>query len=185
MNIENLENSLDKRAKNFVLLRSQKENILNCAELIKTALNNGNKILFCGNGGSASDSNHLACEFISRFQKERESLSAISLSANNSIITAIANDYDFDNVFSRQIEGLGNKNDVLIAISTSGKSKNVLNAIKQAKKQDLKVIFLTGYKKTNQNVDIEINVPSETTCEIQEMHIAIGHIICEIIEENL
>lgn len=88
MNIENLENSLDKRAKNFVLLRSQKENILNCAELIKTALNNGNKILFCGNGGSASDSNHLACEFISRFQKERESLSAISLSANNSICLA-------------------------------------------------------------------------------------------------
>ena len=185
MNLEDIENSLDKRARNFISLKNQKENILNCAKIIKTALDNGNKILFCGNGGSASDSNHLACEFISKFQKERKSLPAISLSSNNSILTAIGNDYSYDNIFSRQIEGLGQKNDVLIAISTSGKSKNILKAINQAKKQDLKVIFLTGNNITNQDVDIEINVPSETTCEIQEMHIAIGHIICEIIEKNL
>ena len=111
-------------------------------------------------------------------------MSAISLSANNSILTAIANDYNFEKVFSRQIEGLGNKDDVLIAISTSGKSKNILAAIEQAKKQGLKVIFLTGENKTNLNVDIEINAPSKITCEIQEMHIAIGHIICEIVEKN-
>ena len=185
MNLENLEKAFSKRAENFISLKNQKEKILNCAELIKITLDNGNKILFCGNGGSASDSNHLACEFISKFQKERKSLSAISLSSNNSIITAIGNDYSFDDIFSRQIEGLGQKNDILFAISTSGKSKNVLKAISQAKKQGLKVIFLTGANETKQNTDIEINVPSEITCEIQEMHIAIGHMICEIIEKNL
>ena len=185
MNLENIESVLEKRAKNLILLKSQKENILNCAKLIKSALDEGNKVILCGNGGSASDCNHLACEFVSKFQKERKSLPAISLSANNSILTAVGNDYSFDDIFSRQIEGLGNKNDVLIAISTSGKSKNILKAIKQAKNQGLKVIFLTGLNKTKQNVDIEINTPSKTTCEIQEMHIALGHIICEIIENNL
>ena len=110
---------------------------------------------------------------------------AISLCANNSIITAIGNDYSFEDVFSRQIEGLGKENDILIAISTSGKSKNVLKAIKQAKKQGLKTIFLTGEEKTNVEVDIEINTPSKITCEIQEMHIALAHIICEMVEEEL
>ena len=175
----------EKRAQNFVKLEKQKENVLKVAEIIKHTFQTGNKILLCGNGGSASDCNHIAAEFISRFQKERKSLSAISLSANNSIITAIANDYSFEDVFSRQIEGLGNENDVLIAISTSGKSKNVLKAIKQAKKQGLKTIFLTGEEKTNVEVDIEINTPSKITCEIQEMHIALAHIICEMVEEEL
>lgn len=174
----------NQRIENLKKLNNMQDVILKACEIIKTALNSGNKILLCGNGGSASDCNHIAAEFISRFQKERASMSAISLSANNSILTAIANDYDFEKVFSRQIEGLGNKDDVLIAISTSGKSKNILAAIEQAKKQDLKIIFLTGENKTNLNVDIEINAPSKITCEIQEMHIAIGHIICEIVEKN-
>lgn len=172
----------NQRIENFKKLNEMQEVILKACEIIKTALDNGNKILLCGNGGSASDCNHIAAEFISRFQKERASMSAISLSANNSILTAIANDYDFEKVFSRQIEGLGNKDDVLIAISTSGKSKNVLAAIGQAKKQALKTIFLTGVNLTNSDVDLEINVPSDITCEIQEMHIAIAHKICEIIE---
>ena len=175
----------EKRAQNFVKLENQKENVLKVAEIIKHAFQTGNKILLCGNGGSASDCNHIAAEFISRFQKERKSLATISLAANNSIITAIANDYSFEDVFSRQIEGLGNENDVLIAISTSGKSKNVLKAIKQAKKQGLKTIFLTGEEKTNVEVDIEINTPSKITCEIQEMHIALAHIICQMVEEEL
>ena len=175
----------NQRIENFKKLNEMQEVILKACEIIKTALDNGNKILLCGNGGSASDCNHIAAEFISRFQKERKSLPAISLSANNSIITAIANDYDFEKVFSRQIEGLGNKNDVLITISTSGKSKNILAAIEQAKKQDLKVIFLTGKKPTNTEVSLEINVPSEITCEIQEMHIALAHVICEIVEKEL
>lgn len=174
-----------KRIENFKKLNEMQDIILNACKLIETTLNNGNKILLCGNGGSASDCNHIATEFISRFQKERNSLPAISLSANNSTITAIANDYSFEKIFSRQIEGLGNNDDILIAISTSGKSKNILEAIKQAKKQGLKIIFLTGKNKTNLDVDVEINTPSNITCEIQEMHIAIGHIICEIIENKL
>ena len=108
---------------------------------------------------------------------------AISLAANNSILTAIANDYSFEDVFSRQIEGLGKENDVLIAISTSGKSKNVLKAIEQAKKQGLKTIFLTGENKSEFEVDVEINTPSTRTCEIQEMHIVLGHLICEKVEK--
>ena len=181
----NIKKSFEKRIENFKKLNKMQDIILKACKIIKTALNNKNKILLCGNGGSASDCNHIAAEFVSRFQKERISLPAISLSANNSVISAIANDYSFEKVFSRQIESLGNKNDILIAISTSGKSKNILKAIKQAEKQGLKTIFLTGENKTNLNVDIEINAPSKITCEIQEMHIAIGHIICEIIENEL
>lgn len=174
-----------KRIENFKKLNDMQEIILSASKIIKIALDNGNKILLCGNGGSASDCNHIAAEFVSRFQKERTSIPAISLSANNSIITAIANDYSFENIFSRQIEGLAKPDDVLIAISTSGKSKNIIKAIEQAKKQGLKVIFLTGKNNTNIQSDLEINAPSEITCEIQEMHIAIGHVICEIIEVDL
>ena len=169
---------------NFKKLNEMQDVILKASDIINKAFESGNKLLLCGNGGSAADCNHIAAEFISRFQKERVSLPAISLSANNSIITAIANDYSFDDVFSRQIEGLGKKNDVLIAISTSGKSKNVLAAIKQAKKQGLKVIFLTGENKSNLDIELEINAPSAVTVQVQQMHIAIYHKICEIIEKN-
>ena len=180
-----MEKLLEKRASNFLLLKNQKENIEKFANMIKEAFLNNNKILFCGNGGSASDSNHLACEFVSKFQKERKALNAISLCTNNSIITAISNDYSFDDVFSRQIEATGKKGDILIAISTSGKSKNILKAINQAKKQGLKTILLTGEIKTNNDVELEINVPSIITCEIQEMHIALGHIVCEMVENSI
>ncbi|MBR3604552.1 MAG: SIS domain-containing protein [Candidatus Gastranaerophilales bacterium] len=180
MNIQELFN---KRIENFKKLNELSSNVELMAKLIKEAFENKNKILLCGNGGSASDCNHIAAEFISRFQKERKSLPAISLCANNSIITAIANDYSFDEVFSRQIEGLGNKNDILIAISTSGKSRNVIKALETAKKQSLKTILLTGQNKTNLNVDLEINAPSNITCEIQEMHIALAHVICEMVEK--
>ncbi len=178
-----MDKKFEKRIENFKQLRNCENDIKKAADLIKNAFENNNKLFLCGNGGSASDCNHLACEFISKFQKDRKSLPAISLCSNNSIITAISNDYSFENIFTRQLEGLANKNDILIAISTSAKSKNVLNAIKYAKENDLKIIFLTGKNKTNLDVDIEINAPSEITCEIQELHIALGHIICEIIEE--
>lgn len=172
----------ESRIENFKKLSLLEEKIKEAKELIKISLTNGKKVLFCGNGGSASDSNHLAAEFISRFQKERASLPAISLSANNSIITAIANDYSYEDVFKRQIEGLGTKDDVLVAISTSGKSKNIIKAIEQAQKQGMKIIFLTGEKEIDVKVDVQINAPSKITAQIQEMHIAIGHIICEMIE---
>ena len=183
--MQKIKNLITKRKKNFDKLVVISNDIFLVVEIIKLALQTGNKILLCGNGGSASDCNHIAAEFISKFQKERKSLPAISLCANNSIITAIGNDYSFEDVFSRQIEGLGKENDVLIAISTSGKSKNVLKAIKQAKKQGLKTIFLTGENKANVEVDVQINAPSNVTCEIQEMHIAVGHIICEMVENSL
>ena len=173
---------IDLRVKNFELLKSKNAEISLAVEIVKCAIESKNKILFCGNGGSASDSNHLACEFISKFKKIRNSIPSISLSANNSILSAIGNDFSFDDVFKRQVEGLGAKNDVLIAISTSGKSKNVINALIQAKKQGLKTILLTGSSKTNLDVDLEINVPNSSTEQIQEMHIALGHIICELCE---
>jgi len=176
---------INKRIENFKLLNEQEKNINIASEIIGLALQKGNKIMFCGNGGSASDSNHLAAEFISRFKKERKSLPAISLSANNSIITAIANDYSFDDIFKRQVEGLSKAGDVLIGISTSGNSKNVLKAFEEANKKGVKTIFLTGKERKNINVDLQINAPSEITAEIQEMHIAIGHIIAEIVEKNL
>ncbi len=175
---------IEERIENLKLLKNEIESIKQASLILIEAFKNNNKILFCGNGGSASDSNHLACEFISRFKKDRESLPAISLCANNSVITAIANDFSFDYVFKRQIEGLGKKNDVLFAISTSAKSKNVIEAIKQAKKQKMKVILLTGKDKTNLNVNCEINVPNYKTEQIQEMHIVIGHIICKNVENN-
>lgn len=173
----------EKRIENFKKLNELSSDIEKMAKMIRCAFNNKNKVLLCGNGGSASDCNHIAAEFISRFQKERKSLPAISLASNNSIITAIANDYDFSDVFSRQIEGLGNENDVLVAISTSGKSKNVIKALEIAKKQGLKTILLTGQNKTNLDVDLEINAPSNITCEIQEMHIALAHVVCEMVEK--
>jgi len=179
-----MEKMFNKRIENFKLLKEQENNILKAVEMILEAFKGGNKIFFCGNGGSASDANHLAAEFISRFKKERISLPAISLSANNSILTAISNDYDFKNIFSRQIEGLAKENDVLIGISTSGKSENVLNAFVEAKKKKVKTIFLTGKNKSNAVVDLEINAPSEITAEIQELHIAIGHIIAELVEKE-
>ncbi len=175
---------IEKRIENFKLLENSEKDILLAAKMITCALKNGNKVLFCGNGGSASDSNHLAAEFISRFKKERQSLPAISLSSNNSIITAIANDYNFESVFSRQVEGLANEDDILIGISTSGKSKNILKAFDEAKKRGVKTIFLTGKNKTTAGVDIEINVPSDVTAEIQEMHIAVGHIVTELVEKE-
>ena len=173
------------RIENLKKLNEMQDIIKNTASIIKNAILDGNKILFCGNGGSASDSNHLCAEFICRFQKERKSIPAISLVSNNSVISAIANDYSFDDIFKRQIESLGKKGDILIAISTSSKSKNVLNAIEQAKKQDMTVILLTGENNIKTKADITIKAPSKITCEIQEMHIAIGHILCEIIENEL
>lgn len=175
---------IKQRQNNFALLENHVKDIFEAVGIIKNALKNNNKILFCGNGGSASDSNHLACEFVSKFKKTRRAIPAVSLCANNSIITAVANDFSFDDVFKRQIEGLGNSGDVLVAISTSGKSKNVLKAIVQAKNQGLKTIFLTGENKIDFDVDLQINAPSKHTEQIQELHITIGHIICELCEDN-
>lgn len=154
-----------------------------CVDVIATSLLKKNKILICGNGGSASDAQHIAAEFINRFKKERNPLGAIALTTDTSIITSISNDYNFDQIFEKQIRAIGRKGDVLIAISTSGKSKNVLRAVKTAKEMDIYTIGLSG--KHSMNCDININIPSKNTPRIQEMHMLIYHIICELVEERI
>ena len=155
--------------------------------LIIKSIKNGNKIVLFGNGGSAADAQHMAAEFIGRFMKERKSFPAIALSTDSSIITAVANDYSFEKIFSRQAESLVKKGDVIIAISTSGKSKNILEGIKTSKKLGAKIISLTGENgmKMKLNSDVFLNVPSKITSRIQEVHRIIIHIICEIVEDNL
>jgi len=161
--------------------------IENSITLIIKSINNGNKIVLFGNGGSAADAQHMAAEFIGRFMKERKSFPAIALSTDSSIITAIGNDYSFEKVFSRQAESLVKKGDVIIAISTSGESKNILEGIKTSKKIGAKIISLTGENgiKMKKNSDIFLNVPSTITSRIQEVHRTIIHIICEMVEDEL
>lgn len=153
--------------------------------IVLKVFQSGNKVFFAGNGGSCSDAFHLAGEFVSRFMFDREALPAIALGANNSIVTAIGNDYLFDNIFSREIYALGNPGDIFIAISTSGDSKNILCAIEAAKKKGVISWGLTGITggKMKDICDC-ICVPSRETPRIQESHILIGHIICELVENN-
>lgn len=161
--------------------------IKECIDLILNCLKNKNKILLIGNGGSAEMSAHIAAEFTGRYKIERKALPAIAMTTDLSAITAIANDYGFDAVFERQLEALGNENDVLIALSTSGNSQNIINAVKMAKKMNIKAIGLLGKDggKLKNVSDIEIIIPSENTPRIQEAHLAILHIICEIVENKL
>lgn len=155
-------------------------------QLIKAALEKGNKILFCGNGGSAADAQHLAAEIVGRFQKERPALPAIALTVDTSALTAIANDYGFDMVFQRQLEGLGRPGDVLVGISTSGNSGDVIKAIKYANTHQIHTIGLTGNGggKMKDLCNICLDIPSPKTSHTQEMHIMIGHILCEIAESD-
>ncbi len=148
---------------------------------------NGGKILFCGNGGSAADAQHLAAELTGRFYYDRKPLYAEALHVNTSALTAVANDYSYDEVFSRQVLAKGKKGDILIGLSTSGNSPNVLNALLEARQEEMVTIGLTGEKggKMKDMCDYLINVPSNDTPRIQEAHILIGHIICEMIEFNI
>ena len=160
--------------------------IKSTSNILLETLKNGGKILLCGNGGSASDAQHIAAEFTGRFVKERVGLPAIALTTDTSALTAIANDYGYDRVFSRQIEAVANSGDVLIGISTSGNSTNVINAIKQAKEQGCKTIGLSGKDggEMSEVCDINLVVPSDITARIQEMHILIGHTMCHIVDEE-
>ena len=157
------------------------------ATVVKTALANGKKVLFCGNGGSAADSQHLAAEFVGRFQKERQGLPAIALTVDTSILTAVSNDYGFDKVFARQVEALGNEGDVLIGISTSGTSPNVLAAVELAKAKGIYCVGMTAANgaKMAELCDECIAVPAKVTARAQEMHILIGHILCVLVDGEL
>ena len=160
------------------------EQIAASAVIIKNSLKNGKKVLFCGNGGSAADSQHLAAEFVGRFQKERVGLPAIALTVDTSILTAVANDYGYDTVFARQVQALGNDGDVLVGLSTSGNSKNVLAAIDVAKAKGMQCIGLTAQRggKMAEVCDICMSVPGPVTARAQEIHILIGHILCELVD---
>lgn len=153
-------------------------------EKINKCIKNGYKVLLFGNGGSAADAQHIAAEFTGRFVKERRSLPAIALTTDTSAITAIANDYGFDRIFERQVEGLANKGDLLIGISTSGNSNNVIKALRLGKELGCTCIGLSGNDGglMNSICDLNIVIPSSVTARIQEMHILIGHIICEAID---
>ena len=169
------------------LAQSCSEAIENAAKLLTNTFQNGNKVLLCGNGGSAADAQHIAAEFVVRYQLKRRALPAIALTTDSSILTAHANDFDFDSVFARQIEALGNAGDTLIAISTSGNSKNVVQAAQIARVKSMNVIALTGESGGTlaQFATHLILAPSKITARIQETHILIGHYWCGAVEESL
>lgn len=162
------------------------DTIERAATVVVNAIKNGNKVIFCGNGGSAADSQHLAAELIGKFYFNRRSLPAISLTVNTSIITAIGNDFGFDKVFARQLEGIGKAGDVLIGLSTSGNSENVVEAFRLAKELGISTVAFTGESGgiLRNLTDILINIPSNDTPRIQEAHIMVGHIICELVEKE-
>jgi|TARA_B110000858_G_scaffold63582_1_gene73697 D-sedoheptulose 7-phosphate isomerase len=157
------------------------------SNLIIKSLKNNKKIMFCGNGGSAADAQHLSAELVGRYMKDRKPIASVALTTDTSVITAISNDFSFNDIFSRQVESIGNEGDVLYAISTSGKSKNIIAALNVAKNLKIKTIGITGIEDNgfNELCDISINVPASRPDRIQEMHIAIGQIICEILESEL
>ena len=169
------------------ILHNQIENIIKAAKLIIACYKAKGKVLIFGNGGSAADAQHIAAEFVGRFQKERPGLAAIALNTNTSILTAVSNDYGYEIVFARQVEALGESGDVAIGISTSGKAKNVIMGIKKAREMGLKTICLSGGAggELSKAAELSFIVPSPVTARIQEAHITIGHIICELVEDEL
>ena len=162
------------------------DDIMAAVDLIIEALKNRKKVLWCGNGGSAAQAQHLSTELVGGLRNHhRPPIASISLTTDSSLLTAWSNDISFDSVFSRQIEGLGENGDILMAISTSGNSRNVVNAVEEAKKRGLKTIILTGKEggKLRDRGNVVVRVPSTDTQRIQEGHIAAGHIICELVEK--
>lgn len=180
-----IQSSID--VKNTILDdRSYVDKIDNCCNLITQALQDGKKILFCGNGGSAADAQHLAAEFSGRFYIDRKALPAEALHVNTSYLTAVANDYGYDHVYSRIVNGIANEGDLLVALSTSGNSTNIINALEKAKEKGMITIGFTGRSggKMREICDVLLNVPSDDTPRIQEAHIMTGHIICQLVEEK-
>lgn len=182
-----IEKKFDDIAQNFINLKKLSPVIDKTAQICIEALKSGNKVMFCGNGGSAADSQHLAAELVGRYKLNRKAYNSIALTTDTSILTAVGNDFGYDTIFERQVEGLGKAGDVLIGLSTSGNSKNVVLAFKLAKEMGIKTIAFTGSNKSKMSelADLTINVPSNVTNNIQEMHIVTGHLICEIIEKEL
>jgi len=161
--------------------------IIEASKMIAAAFTDGKKLLLLGNGGSATDASHMAAEFVNRFKRERPGLPAIALTTDMAVITSIANDYDYSEIFARQIKSLSDEGDVVLAISTSGSSGNVLKAMDVAKRRKLKTIVFTGAKgeKFASKADFAFIVPSDNTPRVQETHITLGHVLCQMVEEIL
>lgn len=180
-----IESSIETKQK---LLQDDKiaETVEEITKAIVAAFKNGNKLLLCGNGGSAADAQHLAAEFTGRFYKDRQALPAEALHVNTSYLTSVANDYSFDVVYSRMVTGIGNKGDLLIGLSTSGNSINIIKALEAAKEKGMITVGFTGETggKMKNMCDHLINIPSDDTPRIQESHILLGHIICQLAEEK-
>jgi len=173
-----------------IKLRFAKESVSEvekAASLLIKALRAGKKIMIFGNGGSAADAQHVAAEFVNRYAVERKALAALALSTDSSLLTSIPNDDSFENIYSRQIEALGNRGDVVWGFTTSGKSTNVVKAFHAAKSQGLKCIAFTGQdvSRIEKLVDCCVSIPSKSTPRIQELHITLAHIVCELVEESI
>ena len=173
----------------YSILNNEKlhQTILECVDVITNSFQMGNRVMFCGNGGSAADAQHLAAELSGRFYTDRMALPSDALHCNSSYLTAVANDYGYEFVYSRLVDGIMNKGDVLVGISTSGNSENIINAFNSAKEKGITTIAFTGESGAMMGMlsDYLINVPSIDTPRIQESHILIGHIICELVEKKL
>ena len=185
-NRESINKLIDESSKAILETKKISEKISKVVEIILKGLQNDNKVIIFGNGGSAADSQHFAAELIGRYLIERKSLAAISLTTDSSIITALGNDYGFEYIFSRQCESIVKKNDIVIAISTSGQSKNVINAILTSQKRGAVTIALTGNDggELQKIADVSLTVPSNSTPRIQEAHRIIIHTICELVEQS-
>ena len=168
-------------------LKSISEQIEESSDVISKSLRSGGTIFWCGNGGSAADSQHIAAEFVGRFKKNRKPLRSIALTTDSSVLTCVANDYSYKEIFSRQLSALGKSSDILVAISTSGESENIIQVLLQAKKMKIKTIALLGKKGgvCKDYADIPLIIPSDTTARIQEIHILIEHLLCELVEKKL
>ncbi len=184
--IKNIINASIEVKKSLLENDTMLQQIEEVSSVITAAFRNGKKVLFCGNGGSAADAQHLAAEFSGRFYTDRDALPAEALHVNTSYLTAVANDYSYDIVYARMVKGIGNAGDVLIGISTSGNSKNIVEAIKVANEKEMITIGLTGEKGGTMKSLCKylFNVASNDTPRIQETHILIGHIICQLVEEK-
>ncbi|UCG35615.1 MAG: D-sedoheptulose 7-phosphate isomerase [Candidatus Omnitrophota bacterium] len=182
-----ISNSIKNCKQALAALEANQETIKKIASLCIWTLQNKGKIILMGNGGRAADAQHLAAEFVGRFKMDRAALPALALSINTSILTAVGNDYGFDEVFARQISALANPEDIVVGISTSGNSKNVIKAIKKAKEKGIKTVGFLGKDggELKKLVDVALVIASADTPRIQEMHILSGHIICEIVEKAL
>jgi D-sedoheptulose 7-phosphate isomerase len=190
LNYIELLNKISEHENMFYLMRNDvklHKNLNSIIELLVSTLKNNNKILIAGNGGSASDAQHLTAEFVGRFKKERKALNVEALSTNTSILTAIGNDYSFDKIFSRQVEAKGSSGDVLIGFSTSGNSKNIVEAFKQSNKQHMINILFTGENVNTEcakYADYIVSVPSNDVARIQESHVFIYHVLAEYVEKE-